>query len=361
MTSTSRTAVWTQRLVRQALAVPHPVPNEDGLIVGNFPSPAEEVLAHLVQRALQRGYDRPIQAAITQLRNGGQDKTADYILSWANYYADTRDDLSVCPPNSTEVVPTEATIFLLPIIALLPPRSIWPNTIIDDAALVTIAQSFRRHEIIDEGVSVLIAPHWFATSDLPTSWSGRRRWLDAGVRAWLDTNVHAWIPAPQTATASSPEPSLHIRWIVGIVVEDTNDSITWPISDYITNYFESWNHWESTIHQILTPLFPQNTKFDVPCPGMWTTTFTTGILAYHETALHFQLDTFPPTSPVQVQQTPDDTWIIRWAHHNHPIRCPWTITDDPNNPNDNLFKMITVLRNHAVASMLIQPSANTTD
>lgn len=341
MSSASRHAAWTQRLVRQTLAVPD---------AGGAYTSAEDALVDLVHRTLQRGSDRPIQAALSQLWANNQDEAADRLRFWADCCASTRDDLVMQPTDAAEAEHLEATIFLLPIIGLLPPQAVWPATIVDNA-LTSITQSFRRHGLIGEGPSVMIAPYWYTTHDLPTTWSGRRQWLDSGVHAVIHRGQN-FFPPSHAETPSSPAPSLQLRWIVGIVIE-ADDQLSWLSADPEDFDIddEAWDAWESTLVQALDPLFPPDTTYWILHPGEWTTTVTEGILYYHRTALGLQLHTFPPTASVYVQQTEDDTWEIQWTHDGHEQHYPWTIPDDP---EQSLLAIVATLRLSSVDSITIQ-------
>ena len=349
----SRHATWTQRLVRQALAVPHPYDDDTTY------TSAEGTLVDLVHRTLERGSDRPIQAALTELSAHDHEDAADLLQFWADSCASTRDDLVTQSTADAEAAPLEATIFLWPIIGLLPPHATWPTTIASDI-LTPLAQSFRRHGLIGEDPSVLIAPHWYTTADLPLTWSGRRQWLDYGVHALLHDGNQSFFPASHPAATPGSTPSLQLRWIVGVLVDAADGtSHPWLTADLegFTIDEAIWDAWESTIDHTLTPFFPPDAMLWILRPGEWAATLAEAILDYHHKALSFQFQTVPPTEAVHVRQTEDDTWEIQWTHNGEMHQYPWTI---PDAPDDSLLAIVATLRLNAVDSLTIHtlPSAS---
>ena len=346
MSAASRHAAWTQRLVRQTLAIPDPGDPSASTAL------AEDALVDLVHRVLQRGSDRPIHAALAQLLANHQDDAAERLRFWADFCASTRDDLAMPSTQGTDAEALATTIFLLPIIALLPPHAVWPAPLTDDVVLTPIAHSFRRHGLLGEAPSILIAPPWYPTADLPTTWSGRRRWIDYGIHAVLHHGQSLFPPA-NASMAPGPDPSLQLRWIVGIVIEAADDDpLPWldDASDHFAIDDAVWDAWESTMTHTLEPLFAPDTTLWIGRPGAWTPTVIEGVVSFHRIALGLQLDLFPPAALVHIRHTEAATWTIQWTHAGHAKHYLWTIPDDP---DESLLAIVAALRSNAVDSMTI--------
>lgn len=330
---------WAQRLVRQALAVPDTSDFTD----------AENALVSLVHRVLQRGSDRPIRHALDQLQAQEAYDAADRLAFWVETCASTRDDLTQDNPADPDAKLLEASVFLIPVIALNPPGTLWPTTIPDGPLLETITHSFRQQQLIDAEPSIAIIPYWYATTDLPATWSGRRRWLDSGVQT-LITHQLSGFPVPQASSLDSPSTAtLQLRWLVGIIVGSDLFHLPWLLDE--PEPADTYPEWAETVEEALMTAYPESTVW-VESPGTWTPTRITATMAYHVHAFVPQLQS-PSTLPTEVTITESDSedgWLLQWETPEGIHTYLWHI---PDAQDDAIEVIVSTLRQVSIPTITI--------
>jgi len=329
---------WAQRLVRQALAVPDTSGFTD----------AEDALVSLVHRALDRGSDRPIHHALDQLRAQESHTAADRLAFWAETCASTRDDLPSENPADSQTDSLEASIFLLPALIFNPPGTQWPTTIPPGPLLDTLTHSFRQHHLIGPEPSLAIIPYWYATTDLPATWSGRRRWLNDGLQA-LRTHQISGFPAPQAPLESPSAPTWQLRWIVGIIVSSHLLHLPWLQN--APEPADTYPEWATTIEAALRTAYPESTVW-VESPGPWTPTLAAAITTYHEYALALQLQSLPtlPTLVTITESEAEEAWLLEWKSPKGRATYLWHV---PDAQEDALEVIVRTLRHLAIPRMTI--------
>lgn len=258
-------------------------------------SDAENALADLVGRLLDRSSDRPIHRALAVLEQEQADDAADLLRFWADDAA-TTIDVAVSTPEGLEG--GDVTLFLIPLV-LATPASPLPLSI-PDGPLQALTASLRTHGLPEIGAepAIVLLGSLYRLADLPTSWAERRRW-GRTIVAHLAHQLAALPPAtrePTAETTASDAVSLHLRFLLGAVIASGDTVPDWDDADE-----DDWDDadraaqlqaWQTEMHRILGPTF-RASEMLAGFPGLWTAGLMRGLDLWHgvlgSTLLHTHL------------------------------------------------------------------------
>lgn len=258
-------------------------------------SDAENALADLVGRLLDRGSDRPIHRALAVLEQEQADDAVDLLRFWADDVA-TTIDVAVSTPEGLEN--GDVTLFLIPLVLATPANPL-PLSI-PDGPLQALTASLRTHGLpgIGPEPAIVLLGSLYRLADLPTSWAERRRW-GRTIVAHLAHQPATLPPAtrePTAETDASDAVSLHLRFLLGAVIASGDDVPDWFDADE-----DDWDDadraaqlqaWQSQVHRILSPTLG-GIELATHFPAPWTTALTHGLDLWHavlgSTLLHTHL------------------------------------------------------------------------
>ena len=333
--------LWTHRLVRQSLAIP----NTPGY------TEAEDALVTLVQHVLEQGSDAPFLQAYDQLLRQGADQAAERLEFWAETCASTRDDLVVDDPTASEPIDLEATIFLMPIWHWQFPDSADFESVLPPQWLESLRDYFEESDRIPPEATLLFFPQWYATSDLPMTWSGRRHWLNQALATIQHPVARPGFPPAET----SPEPpwaSLRLRWLVGVLISADSSSIPWLDADTSPDDPDlDWPTWLDTLQATLPPPF-RGASLTFHPPGAWAPTLAGALAAYQRELLAWQWDTDLPSAVTLTPGDPATTWMLTWHTDGKPQTFAWLAPTVPS--HETLLLLVDLLHEWPIPTITIQ-------
>lgn len=261
----------------------------------------EERLADRVVRLIAKGSDRSILRALEWLDAQHAHEAADLLAFWAEDAADT---VEVVLNQDGHAAAGEATTFLVPMVLAAPRDKTLPLAIPLTAPFGQLTQSFRAHQLIGIEPSLVLLPRLFRLADLPSTWSGRRQWLNSLLAALREepTSGPRSTPEPVEDAEGMPGLMLHLRFLAGAIVDDGTDrgrpvwdaSDRSPEADTIVDHLESWQ-------RTAADLLQEALRVTVVIPGvpnLWRDALNDGLDLWNHATLGTSLEAFCQQSGV---------------------------------------------------------------
>lgn len=291
--SQGRSVDWTRRIVELApMAVD--VSGERDIVSAN------QKLARLVERVVGKGSDRPIHRAIDQLDSQHNHDAADLVEFWADEAA-TSVEMSFS--RGTLNLSGVATAFLIPVVIAMDSHDSLPRTVPLGDTLNKLAKTLRHYGFLSDTPSVVLLPGLYRLHDLPTSWAERRRWVETTALAL--TGSIPELAEPSSEEASQVATSLHLRFLVAVIVESDDDgdpgpmlSGEWPDPDMFDQWGDTIDAWREECSSVLQT-FLKATAIAVDIPNLWMDAIESGVDLFNLLALDTSTQGFIQLSDIE--------------------------------------------------------------
>lgn len=320
-------------------------------------TPRDRHLGELVDRVVARGSDRPVREAIDQLTVRHEYDAADLVEMWAEEAA-TSMPVQLAPPGEDAAL---ATLFLIPLVIADEGTHSIPMTVQTTTALDHIAQSLRAHGLVGAEPTVIVLPYLYRLVDLPTSWAGRRRWLQALAMGASGQPATMPTPTSETQPATSGEAAvLHLRFMIGATVVGENDTDLGPLPSGELEDFDDagedeisdsadlsrrLEEWRKNVEAIFAKVI-KGASVMVAWPNAWEIAVLQGIASFNFAATTIQLAVLdhlgvaPATVTATITALQNDNgryWVVDLnADSGESNQVQWLCGSDPREELEDL-------------------------